>query len=514
MEYLVSAGQMKTYDQYMIEKIGVDSLVLMERAAMATAEEIIKRFSSNEKVLVVAGCGNNGGDGFAVGRILQEYGFAVSYVLIGNKEKCSLETQKQIDITEKLGNEIKSNILTEAGEKEEYGIIIDAIFGIGLSREITGIYKTAIEQINAMKGKVVSIDIPSGIHGDTGAVMGVAVKADLTVTYGYRKMGLVFYPGADYAGAVICRKIGIFWQNNLEKPEAFCYDLEDFARIPARIQSGNKGTFGKVLVIAGSHTMYGACMFSALGAYRSGAGLVRVITAIENKELLLRHVPEAIVDTYDKESGAELTEILDKGISWADCVVIGPGLGTEKQATEMLQYVLEHTKQPLIIDADGLNILSEHQEWLLPSGMRKTAALYLTPHMGEFSRLTKKSIKYCKEDIIHLTKTFAKEKQVLLIAKDARTVVASPESALYVNLSGNSGMATGGSGDVLTGILAGLLAQGMQGIEAAAMAVYLHGLTGEYASLKKTEYSVMAGDLLEALPHVLAEGGKKYDNER
>ena len=511
MEYLVSGAQMKEYDSGTIEKTGIPSLVLMERAAYATAEEIQKRFRKEKNMLVIAGCGNNGGDGFAVGRILQEYGYEVDYVLIGSREKCSAETEKQIQILENMGMTIGQTL-----PETPYDVIVDALFGIGLSREVTGNYLEAIRYMNEAKSYVVSADIPSGIHADTGAVMGEAVKADLTVTYGYRKLGLVFYPGADYAGELICRKIGIFWQKSMTKPAAITYDKTDLAGIPARRNDGNKGSFGKVLVIAGNYRMYGACQFAALGAYRSGAGLVRIVTAQENRELLMQTIPEAIVDTYERQTpDTELEELLKEAMNWADCVLIGPGIGQEKQAVSIMKYVWENCSLPLVVDADGLNILSEHETWLMGDdgegrfrGAAKNAPFVcFTPHMGEFSRLTKKSIKCCKEEIIVNAKEYAKRCHVIVAAKDARTVVADPEGSIYINTSGDNGMATGGSGDVLTGILAGLIAQGMQGMEAVCMAVYLHGLAGNAASQKKTVYSVMAGDLLEELPALFAEGG-------
>lgn len=509
MEYLVSGAQMKEYDAYAIEETGIPSLVLMERAAAATAEEIIRlspRAAGREAaekppVLVISGCGNNGGDGFAIGRILQEYGYPVSYVLIGNREKCSKETDTQIRILERLGNVIKDTL----PEKRDDGIIVDALFGIGLSREVTGIYKEAIDYINQAEAYVVSADIPSGIHADTGACLGTAVRADMTVTYGYKKLGLIFYPGAEYAGVLICRKIGIYYQKGLSKPEGFTYGLADLAGIPARCRDGNKGSFGKVLVIAGNHRMYGACQFAALGAYRIGAGLVRVLTAKENRELLLSAVPEAIVDTY----GEEFPEhALQDALSWAGCVVIGPGTGTDASAQAVMEYIWKHCRLPLIVDADGLNILAEHPEWLADAAAETAGReVYFTPHMGELSRLTKKSIKCCKEERISTIKEYAAAWGVTVVGKDARTVVADPSGKVYINTSGDNGMATGGSGDVLAGILAGLIAQGMQGMEAACMAAYLHGLAGNNASARKTAYAVMAGDLLEELPKVLSRGG-------
>lgn len=511
MEYLVSGAQMKQYDADTVKRLGIPSLVLMERAADAAAWEIQSRFEKKQgkrstRVLVIAGCGNNGGDGFAVGRILQEYGYETEYVLIGTREKCSAETKAQIQILERSGCRIRQTL---SGQMEAlpYDIIVDALFGIGLSRELTGIFEEAVAYMNKAESYVVSLDIPSGIHADTGAVMGSAVRADLTVTFGYRKLGLVFYPGAEYAGEVVCRKVGISWHDGLCLPEAFTYHMEDLSKLPARKKDGNKGSFGKVLVIAGGKNIYGACEFAALGAYRSGAGLVRILTAEENRGLLMQKVPEALVDTYSEETKEEeLIGKLEAAFAWADCVIIGPGIGQEKAAFFMMEYVWKNCTLPLIVDADGLNILAGCEEWLCESAKRKSPFICLTPHMGELSRLTKKSIKCCKDEILSLTKEYAKKYQVILAAKDARTIVAMPDGKVYINTTGDNGMATGGSGDVLTGIMAGLIAQKMEKEEAVCMAVCLHGLAGNAATKRQTAYCVMAGDLLLELPKLFAKG--------
>ncbi len=504
MQYLVSSDEMKAFDKYTIESVGIPALVLMERAACATTEEICRRFPAGaagadcvgRRVLVLAGCGNNGGDGLAIGRILREHGFAVEYVLAGPREKCSRETLTQLAILEHMGVHV-SGTLPEGS----FDLIVDALFGVGLSRAVSGFYGELIRYINAASAFVVSADIPSGIHADTGAVMGEAVRADLTVTYGCIKRGLVLYPGASHTGELICRKIGIVpaW-----KPSAYTLEPSDLTKLPFRRPDGNKGTFGKVLVVAGNERMYGACQFAALGAYRMGAGLVRVLTAPENRNILMQAVPEAIVDICGEEFSKPL---FAEALAWADCVVIGPGLGTDGRACRIVEYVWEHAQVPLVVDADGLNILAAHPDLLEGKRPKGERMVYFTPHMGEFSRLAKKSIKCCKEEMISAVMSYAQEQRVILVCKDARTVAADQTGAVYINTSGDNGMATGGSGDVLAGILAGLLAQGMHGMEAAAMAVYLHGLAGNRASARKSAYAVMAGDLLEALPTILTEGG-------
>ncbi len=501
MQYVLTSAQMKECDRNTTEQTGIPSLVLMERAAAATAEEIMKRFplkKGRKRILIAAGRGNNGGDGLAAGRILQEHGYPVSYALLGDRERLSEQARTQLAILKRLGEEAAETL----SALSSCDILIDALFGIGLDRELGGVWKEAVEAINASDAFVVSADIPSGISADTGAVMGAAVRADLTVSYGYLKTGQILYPGSEYCGELVCRKIGILYREDLTNPGIFTYDSSDFARIPARRKDGNKGSFGKVLIVAGSRRIYGACYLAALGAYRIGAGLVRVVTARENRELLLSALPEAIVDGYAQELPKEA---LSEGLKWADCVLIGPGLGTDGQASAIMEYVWRYAQGPLIIDADGLNLLAARPQWL--SERDRSRAVYLTPHMGEFSRLTKKSIKCCKEERIAAVREYAKEQGVILVSKDARTLVCGPDGELYINRTGNDGMATGGSGDVLSGFLAGLIAQGMRGIEAACVAVWLHGLAGDMAAKEKTPYSVMAGDLPDMLARVLARGG-------
>lgn len=517
MEYLVTAEQMKTYDRNTIQETGIPSLVLMERAAYATAMEIMKRFPQGGRVLAVCGCGNNGGDGFAVARILKEHGFLAECVLVGDRARCSTETETQISILEKQGNVpvhfMESEAAKEGGVCFEwdkdgkasvsgYDIIVDALFGIGLSRNLEGLFREMACAINRSGAFTVSVDIPSGIHADTGKVMGSAVRADLTITYGYCKLGMMLYPGTEYTGELLVTKIGIWNGEQPEQQTVFHYTKADLDRLPQRKSDGNKGTFGKVLVIAGSHTMCGACQFAALGAYRMGAGLVRVFTAEENRTSMFQAVPEAVLQTYgDAFPEAELAESL----KWADCVLAGPGIGTSDMAKQIIEYVCHHCTKPLVIDADGINILSlpEYKTLLREAGER--TSVVITPHIGEFARLMNESVSHCKEERFALSTQCAQENNVCVVCKDARTVVTDISGHSCLNVSGDNGMATGGTGDVLAGMIVGLMAQGMEAFEAACLGTYLHGLAGNLASEEKTEYSVMAQDLLDKLPEVLKE---------
>lgn len=506
--YIVSAGEMREYDKTTIEDYGMPALVLMERAALAVAEEIERRTERGQRVLVVAGGGNNGGDGIAAGRILIQRGYRVDFVLMGERGRCSGETKRQIAIIEKYGCLLQGKI-----RDGEYDIIVDALFGIGLSRAIEGTYAETIAQMNHLEGMVCSVDIPSGINADNGSVMGCAVKADLTVTFAFEKLGHIFYPGCAYAGELICRDIGITQESfGGRRPLVYSYGAacrkEIRKRMPVRDCAGNKGTFGKALVIAGSRNMSGACALCAGSCYRIGAGMVKIVTAEANREIIQRAIPEALLTTYTEDAGA-LPESLYGDMEWADGIVIGPGTGTGITARLMLQQVITESEKPLLIDADGLNILAESealQRYLMDKkGSRR---IILTPHAAEFARVAGCTVGAVKENPLMKARELAERFGCVVVCKDARTVIAAyGEERIFLNTTGNDALATAGSGDVLAGIIGGLLLQGMGAEEAARTGVYIHGILGEMAAAATGRYAVMAGDLQEQLKYILADEG-------
>ncbi len=516
-KYFVSSEEMKKYDKATINYFEVPSLVLMERAALETAGEIEKRFEKGSKVLVVSGVGNNGGDGIAVGRILMQRGYEVDFVLIGTKEKCSEETRRQLVILAKYGCPLKSKI-----ESTEYDIIIDALFGIGLSRNVEGIYKKCIETMNSISGFIVSVDIPSGINADTGEVMNAAVKADITVTFAFEKLGHILYPGCEYCGEVLCKDIGITKESfRGEGPRVYSYAdryrEQAAALMPARSRGGNKGTFGKALVIAGSRNMSGACELCARSTYRIGAGMVKVVTPEENREIIQKNLPEALLSTYTDaektEAWEEFLQDLKESMKWADCIVIGPGIGKSGTASRLFKYVVKESAKSLVIDADGLNLLAESeelQEILRTLALKESRQIIVTPHVAEFARLYGCKPEEVKKDIISKTKELADRLCCTVVCKDARTAVADyKERDVYLNATGNDGMATAGSGDVLAGIIGGLLTQGVRCREAAEAGVFLHGRLGDLAAERTGRYAVMAGDLTEQLKYILSDEGKR-----
>ena len=504
MKELLNSSQMKACDKYTIEEIGIPSSVLMERAALSVVQEILKDYLPEEiTAVIMAGTGNNGGDGIAIGRILREQGAQVRIVTAGNLEKCSEEMKRQMAIAEKMGISIK---IYDDSLTGEYNVIVDALFGIGLSRPVGGIFQSAIQWINQKKiGRkgvsVYAVDIPSGIDADNGELLGCGVLADKTVTFQYGKPGLYMDVGRMYAGKVVIKNIGISSQpieQGQITPNIFCYESKDIKRLPPRADNGHKGTFGKVLIIAGSKNMAGAAVFSAESAYRTGCGLVEVFTVEENRVIVQEQIPEAVLTTY--EDILDSLEKLKYAIEKADVIVLGPGISLSMQAEKLVEYTMANAIKPCVVDADAINILAKHPEWL----EAKKSPCILTPHMKELARLSGKEVSEVKRTYITTAKEIAKHYNCIVAAKDARTiVVGGQENTCYLNLSGCSGMATGGSGDVLTGIIAGLLAQKMSLYEAACLGVYIHGLAGETAQEKLGGYSMTARDLIGNLHNII-----------
>ena len=497
MKRILNAEQMRRADNAAME-MGLPSLVLMERAALAVVDELEKMQVDLNRVCAVCGTGNNGGDGLAVARILCERGLRPDVLLTGNPEKYSEQMRQQVKIAENYPITFVNSL-----DPGEYTVIIDAIFGIGLHRPVEGETARLIERINEAGragSTVVSVDIPSGIHTDTGAICGTAVCADATVTFARGKTGLYLYPGAACAGRIIVREIGIPVDDTGDKESFRLYHLEpsDLKCIPPRDESGNKGTFRKILVIAGSESMCGAAYLSARAALMSGAGMVKIYTEESNRTPLSVLLPEALLSAYS--AGKPDTDLLQKDLAWADGVVIGPGLGVSDTSRRILSCFLKENRLPCVMDADALNLLAENPKlW-----ESLNAPCILTPHVGEMSRLTGKAAADIKKDPVATAAKFAREKGVVCILKDARSVTALPDGRCWLNLSGNSALSTAGSGDVLSGIAASLWTQHQDlAVPPAAMAAYIHGLCGETASRKYSRSAVTARNVLEVLPEYL-----------
>ncbi len=537
MRYVLDAASMKNVDSYSINTLGIPSVVLMERAALSVTEAIESKVKGNihTDIICVCGRGNNGADGLAVARQLYLKGYNVDVYII-NSHASTKEFDIQLNIIKNLGIEC-----INSPDFSKYGVIVDALFGNGLSRELAGEARIVVDTINKCSTSVrsqytqnsdnngnrlvVAVDIPSGISASTGVVMGSAVNADITVTFGFEKIGHILYPAASYCGKIIRKDIGFAQYPDMTR-DIFTYDYSDISdMLPLRKPDGNKGTFGKALVIAGSRLYGGAAVLSSRAAARIGAGLVRTLTHISNRTAVITGNMECIVDTYDtdEECGdfVKNTETLvDKCICWADVVCIGPGLSMQESAVKLVRSVSAKKNIKKLYDADALNIIAQYKIELdgsnddvdYEAGGNSGNASYkdymsdknvvVTPHIGEMSRLTGLDIAVIKNNPIDTARTYSREHNCVCVLKDARTIVSDGER-VYINMSGNDGMATGGSGDVLSGIITGLMAQGLTTFEASALGVYIHGCAGDEAALSNGKYSMVAGDIIDNIKNVL-----------
>jgi len=505
MKPILFADEMKSIDSYTINNIGIEGCVLMERAALFVVD-IIKKYVQNHNITsphiaILCGNGNNGGDGYAIARILYQEGYNVSVVAPFIDGKKSPDNLKQLQILEHLGLSIYTTF-----EKEEYDIIIDALFGIGLNRPLTGKYADIVDAVNGMTGYKIAVDIPSGLNTDTGEIMGVCIKADCTVTIQYEKIGLYVGKGKEYSGKVYCGNIGICDNGLKASYRVYAYREPVSSLLPARLETGNKGTFGKVLVIAGDYDMAGACILCANSAFHSGCGMVKIITKPQNREIIQSTLPEAMLLSMEYDDAEKYPEVL-KSMEWADSIVIGPGMGRNGQSLSLLKFCLSNTKVPVVLDADALWLLANHPELMFELLGKK---FVLTPHIQEFSLLSGKSIENIKKDIYTTAEEYIKSVSGTLVLKDAATLIGNNDySYKIINTTGNDGMATAGSGDVLAGIIGGLLARGLNTFEAAATGVYWHGISGNIASRIKGKNALVASDIINSLPK--AETGVAYD---
>ncbi|MDR1764774.1 MAG: NAD(P)H-hydrate dehydratase [Lachnospiraceae bacterium] len=660
MRILVSGRLMKQIDRHAIEHTGIPSLVLMERAALAVADVIERgcgassqdtphgsgrrvrsrpgrRCVAPRRILVACGNGNNGADGIAIARILYGHGYDVSLSYLDDSATPATKqtpapshTQEwalQRGIADKLG-------IPVVGRRELYDtgwdVLVDAVFGVGVNREVAGDAAEYLHILDKLpRGQTVAVDMPSGINADDGQVMGVALGADVTVTFGYEKLGTALFPGKGYAGTVVVADIGFFAEKMLQagadeavmpqgpsvcgKPSgrpspygmgepprgfgasdgmvshvapanasgwgagidlALCMELADLSRVPTRRADGNKGTFGKVLVVAGSPGMAGAACMSARAAYRTGAGLVKIYADPQNREILQTLIPEAIVVTGE-EGGLETCGRpgdraghgsivvtgeeggLETACDWADVIVCGPGLGQGESAAKKVETVLRRAagRAPgtvsVVLDADGLNILAKDDILFQYIGPH----VVMTPHVGEMARLTGKSVEALKADPMGAAAALAQKTDAVCVLKDAVTVVTGAHGRPYVNASGSSALAKAGSGDVLTGVLAGLVALGGGGqstrawhgdiargagaaadgigqreheedeaaacaaggssddmasrlAQTAALGVYIHGLAGEELKKEKGAHGAIAGEIADKIPYVMRRCGR------
>lgn len=466
-----------------------------------------KKKGDNKKVTIICGKGNNGGDGFVIARHLINNGFDVRVVLLASPEEVKGDAKVNLDILTNINADIKY-ILREADIKDisnfccESFIIVDAIFGTGLRGNVRGLAFEVISAINEVKVPKLAVDIPSGICGNTGKILGDAIKAHWTVTMALPKIGLTLYPGAEYVGKLIVGDIGMPNQvkneaisaGELVEGKDVAYFFESYP------QDAHKGTFGRVFVIAGSSGMSGAAYLAGKAAIRSGAGLVTVGTPISIQDILATKSTEIMTLGLRETKKRTLSiDALDEALDFAgkcDSVAIGPGLSQEKDTQRFVLGFIKRCKTPMVIDADALNALAGGLKLI----ENAKAPVIITPHPGEMARLLSTSLQEVQENRVKFAKLAAKKFLCTVVLKGAATLTATADNELFINSTGNPGMATGGSGDVLTGIIAALLARGLKSWQAAVAGVYIHGLAGDLAAKNTGEISLTAGDLIDFLP--------------
>lgn len=484
------------------QKSGMLPMVLMERAALAVLHVIDMEHLPAERVLVAAGMGNNGGDGIAVARLLFERGLRPLIFLSGDREKMSGQTKEQLRILSQYQPEFTDRIPSDCT------LIIDALFGTGLHRPIEGSAAELIHAINESSAIRLAVDIASGVSSDTGEVLGIAVRADYTVTFSFAKRGHYFYPGTTYTGNLFIAPIGITKLHIKKKEtELLAIEEKDLTGLVQRDESGNKGTFGKLLVIAGSREICGAAYLSSAAAARVGVGMVKIFTEETNRTPLASLFPEALITTYQDlpayRDPASCDGFMD-AMRWADAVLIGPGIGTGPAAEKILRLVLSKGELPIVMDADALNLMAAHPD--LWNAVHVPCVI--TPHVAEMSRISGHKVEAIKKDPVGMARTFASARSVVCVLKDARTVIAAPSGRTYLNTSGNSALARAGSGDVLAGILAGMVTRKVKSGGAsdydslthiAAEACFIHGKCGEYLSKKTSEGTAVTSDLMGEL---------------
>jgi len=507
---IATAKQMASLDAAAINEIGIPGLVLMENAGRSTVEAAVERFGDprGKPVAVFVGPGNNGGDGLVIARHLHQRGAEVRVFLLADEDRMKGDAAVNLAIVKNLALPLHRCATVEklAAVKDEAArcqLVIDALFGTGLQRDVTGHFAAAVDHMNLLPAPVVAVDLPSGLDADRGQALGTAVQASLTVTFGLVKPGHLLYPGRDLCGTLRVVDIGIpasIVQQAALEGEALTADGLSHT-LPSRPAAAHKGTFGHLLIAAGSIGKTGAAILSAQAALRSGAGLVSLVVPKNLNPIFETSLPEAMTiplpHSKDHLSDAD-QETIDTAIESKKAVVLGPGLGTDPQTAALVTALYRKTTLPAVIDADALNILAANPELLRAAGGPRV----LTPHPGEMSRLSGRTVKEIQKDRLGAARAFAAEHGILLVLKGADTVIGAPDGRFAINTSGNAGMATGGMGDILSGLIGALLAQGMQPWEAACLAVFIHGYAADLLA-EKRGYGYLAGEVAAMVPEAL-----------
>ncbi|HHY47830.1 MAG TPA: NAD(P)H-hydrate dehydratase [Firmicutes bacterium] len=506
---VVLPDEMREIDRVAIEEMGIPGIVLMENAGRqvaAKALEVLGNGVQQKRACIICGKGNNGGDGFVAARHLANRGARVKVFLLARKSEISGDAATNLSILNRMGVDVEE-LTPEVLQKAKISfsvsdVLVDAIFGTGFKGEVNGIVATVIDAINDSGRPVVSVDVPSGLDASSGKVRGKCVRATHTVTMGLPKVGLLLYPGASFAGEVTVADIGIpasvlsgdKLKINLTTPERVR------SWLPRRDPDTHKGNFGRVLVIAGSEGMTGAACLTSMAALRVGCGLVTLGVPKSLHDYMEVKLTEVITKPLP-ETGSRSIALAGQGmieglLKRNDVLAIGPGMSQDSETVQLVRNVLAGASCPCVVDADGLNALAQDMD--IMKVIR--APMVLTPHAGEMARLLGGTSEQVRHNRLEVTRAAAKQWGKVVVLKGARTIVADPSGRVYINPTGNPGMATAGMGDVLTGAIAGLMAQGLLPFEAAIVGVYIHGLAGDLACRALGQMGMVATDVVDRLP--------------
>lgn len=508
---IVTAHTMQELDRRAIEEYGIPGRELMEAAGKGCADHILAAYGTraSKRVVILAGKGNNGGDGYVIARYLLEKNWQVLVIILAEREAIHGDALTNLVL---LPDEILSFCPSEGELTEKHAddiqaadVLVDALLGTGLRNDLQGIYLEAVELINGAPGKVVAVDIPTGIHGTTGRILGQTVHANMTVSFGVAKLGQVLYPAAEHVGRLVIVDIGI---PPVLLEEAAGYDfLNEKLMAPLvkrRDRQAHKGVYGHSLIIAGSTGKTGAAALAANSAVRTGSGLVTLAIPESINAVLEVKTTEAMTLPLPDAGSGHLTThaitTIEKFLPGKNALAIGPGIDRRPASVMVVQSLVETVSLPMVIDADGLNALAEDTSVL---HRRRSQNIILTPHPGEMSRLLGSSIPDVAAIRISVAQEFARTFGVYVILKGARTIIAAPNGMAAINGSGNPGMASGGMGDVLTGILVSLLSQGYSTWNACRLGVFMHGLAGDLVAMEHGEIGMTASDLMERIPTAL-----------
>ena len=507
--YLVTAKEMQQMDQTTIQEVGIPGRILMENAGAGAFRFMCRVFPDlrASKIAVIAGRGNNGGDGFVIARHLFQKDIAVKVFLLSSADRVQGDARANLDLLFSIGIPVVEIPDGRAFSKQKaalrrYDIFVDAIFGTGLNSDVRGHYREVIHFLNLLDQPIFSVDIPSGLNADNGQICGIGIQATATATFAFPKIGHAVYPGADLTGALDVIEIGVPKQVVRQiAPRQFLVQKEALmGMLQKRDPDTHKGKTGHLLALAGSPGKTGAAAMTATAAMRVGAGLVTLgvpkglHTVIEPQvtEVMTYALPQTADGMLD-DKGLDALLRLAAG---KQCVTVGPGIGTAAETKALLWGLLATNKLPMVIDADGLNILSEHIDRLTS----RRCALILTPHPGEMGRLCGLAAADIQKNRIEHARSLASQLEAHVVLKGARTVMAHPDGSVFVNTSGNSGMASGGMGDVLTGAIAGFITQGYGPKEAIHLGVYLHGAAADHLCQHKGPFGYLATEVMNQLP--------------